>query len=154
MVSKQELQRLFTYDPDSGQLIRKKKWGGRTRTKVRYYPRIRLNGKQHRAHVLVWTYHNGPPTGIIDHKDGDKNNGRIENLRDVSARVNTENQRKPHRGNKSGYLGVTFVPSSSRFLAQIKYGGAVHYLGSFGSAEEAHKCYLESKRLHHEGCTI
>jgi hypothetical protein len=62
------------------------------------YTRIRINGNLFRAHRLVWFVTYGKfPDNDIDHIDGDKSNNRIENLRDVSQRVNSQNRKKRDR---------------------------------------------------------
>lgn len=49
------------------------------------YRVIRIDGEHHKAHRLAWFYvHGSWPSGIIDHKDGNKDNNKIKNLRDTS----------------------------------------------------------------------
>lgn len=45
------------------------------------------NGKRERLHCYVWRHFNGPVKDgyIVHHKDGDKNNNDIDNLRCISA---------------------------------------------------------------------
>lgn len=118
------------------------------------YRSIGVDGSYYKAHRLVWLHVTGEwPTGQIDHKDGDKDNNRFENLRDVSPSVNQQNMRHATVRNKScGLLGVT--PNNKKWKAGIHIGGIKRHLGTFGTAEEAHAAYLDAKRKHHEGCTI
>jgi hypothetical protein len=90
--------------------------------------------------------HGRLPNGQIDHIDGNKTNNRIENLRDVSRSVNLLNQRLPHRNNKSGYLGVDWIPKAKRWRAQLKVAGIKKTLGYFLTAEAASTAYIEMKR--------
>lgn len=106
------------------------------------------------AHRLAWLYVYGEwPNGDIDHIDGDRLNNRIANLRDVSRRVNLENQRRPKACNKSGFLGVkTF--RDQRFQARIQVRGVQLHLGTFDTPHEAHAAYVAAKRNLHQGCTL
>lgn len=117
------------------------------------YLRLRVGGRYHPAHHLVWLIEYGQmPEQQIDHIDGDRCNNRIGNLRQVNAVVNSQNQRKAHRTSSTGLLGAS--PTHKSWRAQIKvYGRSVH-LGMFNSPEEAHAAYLRAKRLMHQGCTI
>lgn len=85
--SKQELLEVFYYC--EGDLVRK--CGGRgvragepagTLTGDGYL-QSRVNGVKFYNHVIVWIMHNGdvPEGKEVDHKDGDRANNRIENLR-------------------------------------------------------------------------
>jgi hypothetical protein len=62
------------------------------------YTRIQINGNNFRAHRLVWFVTYGKfPDNQVDHIDGDKSNNRIENLRDVTNKVNHQNKSKRNR---------------------------------------------------------
>jgi hypothetical protein len=74
--------------------------------------------------------------------------------------VNQQNQKGPRKDNKTGFLGVCMLSSAPkknphlRYKAQIKYGGSIHVLGLFATAEEAGFAYLAAKREHHPGNTL
>lgn len=155
------LQQAIEYDPETGIF----RWRLRTARRVivgsiagdiaNGYRRISLDGKKHWAARLAWLYVHGVyPKGQIDHIDGDPLNNRIHNLRDVSHAVNQQNQKRPHRQNKVGMLGVVCDRRSGKFLAKICLNGKTKFLGSYASAIEAHQAYLSAKRNLHEGCTI
>lgn len=118
------------------------------------YRMIRLGGILYYAHRLAWFFHNKEmPRQFIDHVNGDKSDNRIDNLRAVSVRVNTENQRGARVDNKSsGLLGVQ--RNHSGWQACITAYGKRRCLGTFKTPEEAHAVYLSAKRKIHEGCTI
>lgn len=68
-----------------------KKAGG-VNSKHGYYE-IRLNGVLYTGHVLAWIHFHGRLKKglVIDHRDGNRSNNRIENLRMVTQKVNLEN---------------------------------------------------------------
>lgn len=111
-------------------------------------------GKAIGAHRLVWLMHNGIwPVGEIDHMNGVRHDNRIENLRDVSHKTNTENRRKAVSGSMTGSLGVTIF-KGGRYRARIKSDGKLVSLGIFDTAESAHAAYIDAKRVLHQGCTL
>src|SRR5690606_3747697 len=60
-----------------------------------------------RAHRLAWAlYYRKWPEEQLDHIDGNPSNNRIENLRDVSPTVNSQNIKKARKANKCGLLGA------------------------------------------------
>lgn len=117
---------------------------------------ISVDGKQYKAHHLAWLIVHGIWPALIDHRDGDKRNNAICNLRKVSQKVNVQNMRRAMRTNKSsGLLGVSASRSAvNPWKSQIRIGGVITHLGSFPTAESAHAAYVAAKRLHHEGCTL
>lgn len=71
--------------------------------------RVRHKGKTVQLHRVVWELTNGivPDGLVVDHKDGDPTNNKIENLRIVPVPVNARN-RKIQSRNTSGATGVRF----------------------------------------------
>lgn len=117
------------------------------------YLQIKVDRKNHLAHRLAWFYmHGNWPEGQIDHRDGNRANNRISNLRDVSNSVNQQNQLRARLDNKCGLLGV--CASLSKWQAMISIDGKKRYLGTFDTPEQAHAAYIAAKRELHEGCTI
>lgn len=104
----------------------------------RGYHRIGLrNGvkqKKFMVHLLVFDHFDGTPRNgrTVDHKDTDKNNNHISNLR-----LATNKQQNGNRGmmnnNTSGYQGVTWKENKHLWRAQIawtengKYKSKVKY---------------------------
>ena len=119
------------------------------------YRIIVINGRKYRAHRLAWflVYGSFPKNGL-DHINGDKLDNRIENLRDVSPSVNSQNFRQAHSDNPSGVIGVCWDASRRKWLAQICTAGVRKHLGRFDSLDAARQAYLEAKRQFHPGCTI
>jgi hypothetical protein len=158
------LRDALDYDPETGAFVRKIRIAQSHRVGDRAdrpitaggtlgYRRVAIYRVQHLAHRLAWLHFYGEwPVGDIDHINGNRDDNRISNLRDVPHAVNGENRRKPHRNNVCGLLGVGFF--RGKWRARISYRGALHALGSFDRPEQAHNAYIEAKRLLHKGCTI
>lgn len=57
------------------------------------YLKYKINGINYNAHVLAWFYEHGkwPQNDVVDHIDRNRQNNRIENLRDTTYSVNAKN---------------------------------------------------------------
>lgn len=119
------------------------------------YRSIRIAGVGYQAHRLAWLHHYGEwPADELDHINGNKDDSRIENLRDANRKKNCENKRHPQRNNTSGFLGVSWAKNEKKWVAQISHNGKKRSLGYFSSPELAHQAYLSVKRELHAGCTL
>ena len=145
------------YEPETGRLFWKKKRGnkhtGQTAGSVdtHGHVRIELFGKTigaHRAAWIVATGHN--PLGVVDHINGDPADNRIVNLREATMSENLHNQRRAHKHNKTGILGVQWRPSKNKFRARIVVSGKEIHLGHFDRVEDAQKAYLDAKAKLHD----
>jgi hypothetical protein len=103
---------------------------------------ITKNGVRYRfsLHKAVWFWEKGYyPKGFLDHKDLNRLNNKIENLRLASR---TENNRNRFYGKGSSkYQGVSFHNKNKKWIAQITQNYKNIYLGSFDSEEEAALVY-------------
>lgn len=151
----ERLNELLAYDPATGLLTWKLTRNGRIKAGAnagsmdkRGYIVVRIDFVQYGAHRVGWALHFGAwPAADIDHINGNRADNRIENLRDVSRSVNAQNQRRAHRDNKTGYLGVDL--RNGLYNARIKLRGRTTLLGSFPTAEDASAAYQAAKlRLH------
>lgn len=163
-ITQAQLKELFDYCEVTGNLIWKMKpnhHGGKAvigqptgsitiNPKNGYQRKLsNINGKMYKTHRLVWLWHYGTLPKMIDHKDNNALNNKIENLRECTVSQNNSNRR--FTGNKSGYKGVTKIENvnSVRFVAQIKINNKNHNLGSFKTAEEAHEVYKQAAIARH-----
>lgn len=106
-----------------------------------------IKGRSMMAHTAAWVCYRGCyPSSEIDHIDRDKENNRIENLRDVSNSDNKRN-RGMMRSNTSGVTGVRFVKKDNSWVSRIGENGEHKYLGSFKSFEEAVRARKEAEIL-------
>lgn len=143
-----ELWELFSYNPLTGELFWRIRRSSQTRldgpagfTNAYGYRSIKLGGFQRLAHRLVWAWVTGADPGKIqlDHKDQNKANNRIWNLR-----LCTDTQ------NRANILGMRgWCRANGRYKARLIHNGKTLYLGTYDTPEEAHAAYLAArKRLH------
>jgi len=153
------LKELLHYDPETGVFTRlrnsshaKKGQVAGCRNKVGYLV-FWVGGTLYLAHRIAWLYMTGDwPKFEIDHKDGDRANNAIVNLRDVPRAINQQNSRRPRADSSTQVQGVGKV--NGRYRARVRTNGVERLIGRFDTPEEASAAYLEAKRLAHEGCTI
>ena len=145
----------LSYEPETGDLL----WrlGGAGRRKIgavagnieNGYRRISIDDKSYMAHRLVWFYAHGVWPREVDHKDGNRANNRLDNLREATRSQNNANMRRP-RDNTSGFKGVAWHPNGY-YTAQIIVNKVKHYLGHFDDPAKGHAAYVEAaKRLNGE----
>jgi hypothetical protein len=153
----ERLREAFDYDSDTGKLTWRIKRANCAPGDAAGCPRddgvllVMLDYKLMKAHRLIWCWVFGEwPIEAIDHKDGDNQNNRIENLRDVSTETNAQNRRKS--SGRTGVLGVS--PSRGKFAAYISVNNRTIGLGRFDRVEQAAEAYTAAKRRLHAGCTI
>jgi hypothetical protein len=117
------------------------------------YWAIAICNQKRLAHRLAWLYMSGEwPRKHIDHIDGNKQDNRFENLREVDRFGNLQNMRHPTKANKSGFLGVCL--HQGKWLVQIMAHGKRIRESGFDTPEAAHQRYLELKRALHSTCTV
>lgn len=117
----------------------------------RGYVKVVVDGKSYRAHALAWLYVHGRwPEGRLDHRDLDRSNNRIDNLREATGSQNQANRSK-QANNTSGYKGVYWLKSQKKWLAKVVRNGKQYHLGLHDTVEAAHAAYKAgSERLHGE----
>ncbi len=103
-----------------------------------------------KLHRLIFLLLKGYLPEVVDHRDGNQENNRIENLREGDHKRNSYNLRIP-TNNTSGYKGVSKSKDPKRrnkpFRASIEWDGYVFGLGSYPSAEEASTAYNIAAKL-------
>lgn len=147
----------FGYDPDTGHFY------GLTGRKVGVVGvagyielSVRVNGKristygQRLAFYLMGV--EMPPR--VDHINGDRTDNRWCNLRPSDASLNAQNITRARSDNAVGLLGAQRCSRSGRFTSSIKANGRKHWLGSFDTAEEASRAYINAKREMHPHNTL
>lgn len=156
MLTQARLKELLKYDPETGEFTRIKRTG---RSKPvgeviktphnAGYVTAAIDGSEYLQHRLVWLYVHGCfPPDDIDHRDGDRANNRLANLRLADRSQNLQNKAM-QSNNTSGHIGVSWRSNRSRWVAQIRALGVNRYLGSYKTPEEARAAYLRAKETAH-----
>ena len=128
------------YEYDDGLLLNKKTRHIYCNLDRDGYLRVRKDGKEYRAHRLIWEMHNGPISidMLIDHIDGDRLNNRIENLRLATRQQNNANSLGSRHGSE---LPKGIVRVSSKYRARLTYKGKTYSIGTYTTIEEAKEAY-------------
>jgi hypothetical protein len=130
-----QIERLVRYDPDSGVVH----WIDGTvagKPTTRGYLRFNFDCRWSYLHQLVWWLtHKEWPTAL-DHKDRNKLNNQISNLRQATNSLNSLN-RGILKNNTSGHTGVYFRKRSGRWEAYGTLNGRRIGLGVYKSVEQA-----------------
>jgi hypothetical protein len=150
---KQIILSLLEYSPDTGLF----KWKHRRSNKCATgwfagtlnsggYRLIMISGRNHRAHRLAWliTYGSVPPNDI-DHKNQNREDNRIENLREATRVVNRRNASRS-KNNTSGFTGVVFHKSMNKWCAQIVLNRKNIVLGYFAKIDDAIQARMQANK--------
>jgi hypothetical protein len=159
-LSSEHLRELVHYEPETGVFT----WIKRRRGSMQPgkpagsfnkdgYRKIQIYGESHLAHRLAWLYVHGEwPAERLDHKNRNKADNRIDNLRLSSPSLNSQNRSRADKDNRVGVLGVR--ARGRRFVAAITVDKKIQHLGTFDTVEMAQSAYLAAKRQMHQACTI
>ena len=155
-VSLATIRRLLSYDPDTGVLrwrvnrrgYRGIKAGDEAGTVDRKgYRSIRVCQVALRASRIAWALHHGRwPRKLIDHRDGDRLNNRIDNLREASVSQNGMNSKR-RVDSTTGVKGVRRM--QGRWQARIVVARKTIHLGTYDSIEAAAAARLAGEIEHH-----
>lgn len=96
---------------------------------------LKVKGEQFYYHRVVWALVHGVWPSEIDHIDRNPQNNHIDNLRDVTHRVNNFN-RGVARDNKHDVTGVSYSKTRDRANKWRAYFGR-KFLGWFATKDEA-----------------
>ncbi len=108
------------------------------------YIETQFKGVSYLLHRLIFFYHYGHWPKLVDHKDQDNTNNRIENLRDSNKRENAYNCGLPSN-NTSGIRGVSWCKRSQKWSVRFKRGNKYLFLGNYADIDEA-----KAVRQHYE----
>ena len=110
------------------------------------YRRVLINNKSFMAHRLCWLICNGKwPEKYLDHINGNRDDNRIENLREVTHLENNRNTHKHRCGKK---LGTSYNKQINRWVAYVYLGKRKQkYLGAYDTEAEAHEAYKQTTIL-------
>lgn len=162
-LNKEDLLYSFIYDKINGELIWKnppKRMNRLIGARAGYliksprnlkpYLRIKYQQKSYAVHRLIWFIEKNflSYDKVIDHINGNTLDNRIENLREVTQRKNSQNSYK-HRCDK--LVGASYIKSKNLYQSSIQINNKDINLGYFNTELEAHQRYL--KELKARGLT-
>ena len=132
------MENKFDYHPDGYLTLKNGRRVGYKNSKG--YQCVTVDRKMVRVHRIVFYLHNGYWPEIVDHINGDVNDNRIENLREVTAAQNTWN-----RGGTKGYERV-----GNKYRVQVMRKGVKHRI-TVDTEDEAKELREFMKQELHEG---
>jgi hypothetical protein len=96
------------------------------------YRIIGIDDTHYAAHRLAWFYVKGRwPENYVDHINGERDDNRWANLRDVTPSENARN-----RVFREG-VGTCYHVRKKKWIAYITIRGTTHYLGYFDTQKQA-----------------
>lgn len=144
----EELKELLEYNPATGEFF----WRVSNSPGVKIgdiagsvyangYRYIQVEGLDYRVGRLAWYFVTGEdPLDFIDHKNGQRDDNRFENLRVATNSQNQANRGIP-KNNTSGVKGVRWQSSRGKWIAMITIHGKAINLGCYDSIVDAAKAY-------------
>lgn len=106
------------------------------------YRAITIDGTSYYAHRLVWLWESNEwPKHNVDHQNGNRDDNRIENLKDLTFSQNSHNTSKLGPNNTTGFRGVTRY--RDKFIAQIMVAGVAEAISMHDNPEDAAKAYAK-----------
>jgi HNH endonuclease/AP2 domain len=151
------LHECLSYNPDSGEVVWRKRPSDHFESAVRHaqwntryagktagarrkngHIHIAIDDRLYLAHRVIWKMMTGEePARTIDHEDRNKINNRWKNLRKATHSDQGWNRTAP-KNNTTGHRGVSFRPSG-RFRSYVSINGKQHTIGTFNTVEEANQ---------------
>jgi len=111
------------------------------------YLKMRIGNRRYRHHRIMyklfnpeWDIEDVSDDNKIDHKNQNKLDNNISNLRVVTTQENCFNR---------DAKGYSWDKTSKRWKAEICFSRKRIYLGLFKKEEDAKKAYLDAKKIYH-----
>lgn len=147
-LQKQEITRLSTGNKLKFFLVGNKK-------KDNTYYGINFKKLLLRVHRLFFYWHHGYLPELVDHKDRNRFNNNIENLRELTKSNNNRNRDKIRKKTTSKYKGVTWNKTKKKWQAQITFNSKNIYIGRYDNEDEAGQAYNDKiKELNLEKVSV
>lgn len=140
MLTREQVERLFLYNAETGELrLRKVTRGpGIGYVDIHGYRQFYIRGQIYPAHKIIWLLLTGS-WEMVDHRNGDSLDNRAVNLRAATKSQNAANMRKSVKG-------VSFCSTTGRWRADIKFKGKGINLGRYPTVAEAKAAYDKKAR--------
>ena len=113
------------------------------------YRHFRIFGKLYREHRVIFFLHHGYFPEFVDHIDGDRQNNRIENLREATKSQNNMNA-KLRKDNTSGIKGVSWHKQHKKWYVCLNLNRKQKFIGLFDDLELAELVSIEAKDKYHK----
>jgi len=102
--------------------------GKRAGTLTNGYRYVGFDGRRYKEHRIIFFMHHGYMPAIVDHKDRNKTNNTLSNLRAATKAQNQMNV-EPRVDNKHGIPGLYYSEKWSKWRVHISFNGKEKYLG-------------------------
>ena len=114
----------------------------------RGYGFFKVHPRMMKAHRVAYELECGPiPAGqILDHVCHNTSCVRPSHLRLATNKQNQENRKGANADNTSGFLGVIWDPVRRKWLGSVAHNGRRHYVGHFGTVEEANTAVVKKRQ--------
>jgi hypothetical protein len=113
------------------------------RWKIKIFDKLMIRSR------LIFLYHHGYIPEIVDHKNRNILDDRIENLRAANKSQNNMNS-SSRRGSSSIYLGVSYDKVKKLWRARIFTSNKNKHLGRFVNEVDAALAYNKAALLYHK----
>lgn len=113
------------------------------------YKRVRYNGKLYRVHRIIFSMHYGYMPKYIDHKNGNRSDNRIENLREANAVENACN-RSIQSNNRTKVKGVCWKKQIKHYEVSVQVNKIKHYCGIYKDLELAELVAVMAREKYHK----
>lgn len=103
-----------------------------------------------KCHHISWIMNNGaiPDGYIIDHRDGNKTNNDISNLRLATHSQNKMNT-SVQKNNSTGVKGVHLCSRSGKFIARVQHCSNRIIIGRFDNLNDAETAVKDARIKYH-----
>lgn len=129
MLTREELAYSLEYRDGGLYWIRGQRKGARVgRVEGGGYRQFRFQHYWLKEHRVIFMLMRGRwPRGDVDHLNGDRQDNRIENLREATRSQNCANQQGPTKRKRWGHhRGVHWIQRNDRWRAEVKCQGTTH----------------------------
>ena len=140
----EEVRQRFNYDPKTGILTNRMNLSSNARIGKEAgcigpygYRQVHVAGRLYQGHRIIWLMVYGVwPTLTIDHRDRNRLNNRLENLREADRTLQCINTPRPS-DNTSGAKGVYLDKRRGTWYSRISVDRKLVHLGWFKNKQDA-----------------